>query len=542
MKIPVGGRFRPLENAADVDNATLVNTSLIRPVLTVGRSKAGAGMIKARISRAISLGVWMALSGVTLGVVAPPVAADTRARAVSHHNSIAIIIGNARYDHTTPVPYAHADARAIAAYLTGTLGFRQANISTHLDVGRERMEMLFGDADRANGEIMDRLLDRTRLEDRGDIYVFYSGHGVPDPDAVHDDGRRAFLLPVDVRQDRIHAAAYPIARLQQKLELLRSHLPQDRRVVLIMDACFSGRTPAGAEAAAGGPDASLFRFSRGSFSVSLNSPQAGFARIVAATGDQVAYWDEERKLGLFTSLFLRGVSGEADGQGFGDGDGEVTGLELDRYLTERLAAESRRRFSRVQRPAFSNAEQIVFAPRGRFMPLAAPANAAGFQQINPMPHPSASNAMGGPAVPLPPTAAASLAPQLGASSLGGSAVSPVPGGGAPSLWTHNGSTMRLVAVGERRSFLYEQPRSGLIPHGVRRNTVLFEGRRIGDRYSGIAYRFSAECGLRSFPVEGRVENGDRRVRLTGHYPVFGPGCTLSGRTQRETLVIDYAGR
>jgi uncharacterized caspase-like protein len=476
------------------------------------------------------------------------------ARAQSHHNSIAIVIGNARYEHTTPVPYAHADARAITAYLTGILGFRAANISTHLDVGRERMETLFGDADRANGEIMDRLLDRPRVEDRGDIYVFYSGHGVPDPDAVHDDGRRAFLLPVDVRQDRIRSAAYPVARLQQKLELLRAHLPPDRRVVLIMDACFSGRTPAGAEAAAGGPDASLFRFSRGSFSINLDSPRAGFTRIVAATGDQTAYWDEERKLGLFTSLFLRGVSGEADGQGFGNGDGEVTGVEIERYLTERLAAESRRRFSRTQRPAFSNAEQVLFAPRGRFMALAAttpqpslaiaaPSGSVGFQQINPAPRPAETSAIGGPLVPLPQSAQppAGFAPALGTSSLGSSAVSPTQGN-APSLWTHNGSTMRLVASGDQRIFLYERPRSGLIAHGVRSGTTLFEGRRTGNRYTGTAYRFSAQCGLRGFPVAGQVENGDRRVRLNGRYPVFGPGCTLSGRNEPETLIFDFAGR
>jgi Caspase domain len=502
----------------------------------------------------------------TLLVAALASATDTLAQASArsqpHNNSIAIVIGNSRYDHTTPVPYAHADARAITAYLAGTLGFRPENIALHLDIGRERMEMLFGDGDRANGEIMDRLLDRPRVEDRGDIYVFYSGHGVPDPDAVHDDGRRAFLLPVDVRQDRIRAAAFPLDRLQQKLELLRGHIPASRRVLLMMDACFSGRTPAATEAAASGPDASLFRFSRGSFSVSLDAPRAGFTRIVAATGDQVAYWDEERKLGLFTSLFLRGVAGDADKPGFGDGDGEVTGPELERYLTERLAAESRRRFSRTQRPAFSHVDGFLFAPRGRFAPLPAaaaqtpvtllaPSAPGSFQQLNPSRHPFDNSALGGPAVPLPPQVQPQLiqppasrvtSSDLGASSLGSSAISPVPGGGGPSLWTHNGSTMRLIAEGAQRRFVYERPRAGLVPHGVRRDTVLFEGRRDGDRYSGTAYRFSAECGLRSFAVEGQVENGDRRVRLTGRYPVFGPGCTMSGRTERETLIFTYAGR
>ncbi|MGL4239472.1 MAG: caspase family protein [Beijerinckiaceae bacterium] len=277
-----------------------------------------------------------------------------------HHNSIALIIGNQKYRHTTPVTYAHNDARAIEKYLIERLGFRRGNILVRLDVGREQMETLFGEPDRADGELMDRLLDR-RQENRGDVFVFYSGHGVPDPDAVTDDGRRAFLLPTDVRQDRITTAAFPIDRLHKKLELVRGQLPAERRVVLMMDACFSGRTPIARGTQGGdGPDASLFKFSRGSFTVRADEPTAGVVRLVAATGDQVAYWDEQRKLGLFTSLFLRGVSGEADGTDFGNGDRIVAGDELVRFLEERVPAEARLRHQRTQRPTLEGLDRFAW--------------------------------------------------------------------------------------------------------------------------------------------------------------------------------------
>jgi hypothetical protein len=205
---------------------------------------------------------------------------------------------------------------------------------------------------------MDRLLDR-RPENRGDVFVFYSGHGVPDPDAAQDDARRAFLLPVDVSQARIAQAAFPIERLHKKLDLVRGHLPADRKVVMMLDACFSGRTPV-ARGQGEGPDASIFRFSRGSFSVRAEETAAGMVRLVAATGDQVAYWDEPRKLGLFTSLFLRGVGGEADGREFGNGDRIVTGDELARYLEERVPAEARLRHQRTQRPTLEGLDRFAW--------------------------------------------------------------------------------------------------------------------------------------------------------------------------------------
>jgi hypothetical protein len=336
------------------------------------------------------------LANCTLLLVAALLAFATAALAQAgqgpHHNSIALIIGNQKYRHTTPVVYAHNDARAIEKYLVERLGFRRANVMVRLDVGREQMETLFGESDRADGELMDRLLDR-RQENRGDVFVFYSGHGVPDPDAITDDGRRAFLLPTDVRQDRIAAAAFPLDRLHKKLELVRGQLPNDRRVVLMMDACFSGRTPVARNGQGNnGPDASLFKFSRGSFSVRAEEPTAGIVRLVAATGDQVAFWDEGRRLGLFTALFLRGVSGEADGTEFGNGDRNISGDELLRFLEERVPAEARLRHQRTQRPTLEGLDRfawtvarpgqtalppIVPAPLPvRAQPAAAPAAAA----------------------------------------------------------------------------------------------------------------------------------------------------------------------
>jgi hypothetical protein len=59
-----------------------------------------------------------------------------------------------------------------------------------------------------------------------------------------------------------------------------------------------------------------------------------------------------------------------------------------------------------------------------------------------------------------------------------------------TIWRHNGSELRLVADGRKRSFYYLAPRSGLTQVGIKEGTLLFSGERVGDRYEGTARRFS----------------------------------------------------
>ena len=46
---------------------------------------------------------------------------------------------------------------------------------------------------------------------------------------------------------------------------------------------------------------------------------------------QVAWWDDTAKLGLFTRHVLEGLSGAADKDNFGNGDGKVHPGELRKF-------------------------------------------------------------------------------------------------------------------------------------------------------------------------------------------------------------------
>jgi len=108
--------------------------------------------------------------------------------------------------------------------------------------------------------------------------------------------------------------------------------------------------------------------------------------------------------------------------------------------------------------------------------------------------------------------------------------------GSPGSWDHNGSVMRLEADGATRRFTYMNPRNGLHEVGVNGDTILFDGRREGNRYVGTARWFSKTCGHQEFPVTGTVSADERGVELSGQAPRVDAQCRKTG-TATEKLVF-----
>jgi hypothetical protein len=112
---------------------------------------------------------------------------------------------------------------------------------------------------------------------------------------------------------------------------------------------------------------------------------------------------------------------------------------------------------------------------------------------------------------------------------------------ADSCWMHNGSLMRLQADGAARWFSYETPRAGIAAVGVRRGTLLFNGRNDGGWYSGLARVFSSACPGEplEYYVEGPVSDGQRRVTLRGTREVH-RNCQPTGDIASDVLVFTYS--
>ncbi|WP_305968846.1 MULTISPECIES: hypothetical protein [unclassified Mameliella] len=112
---------------------------------------------------------------------------------------------------------------------------------------------------------------------------------------------------------------------------------------------------------------------------------------------------------------------------------------------------------------------------------------------------------------------------------------------ADSCWDHNGSIMRLTDQGNNRWFWYETtPHSWQYPAGVTPGTLLFNGWKNGEWYSGTARRFSKYCPSTplEYHVEGPVLQNPLRVQVTGQYQVQ-RNCQPTGEWRTDTLVFTY---
>ncbi len=114
---------------------------------------------------------------------------------------------------------------------------------------------------------------------------------------------------------------------------------------------------------------------------------------------------------------------------------------------------------------------------------------------------------------------------------------------ADSCWNHNGSLMRLQAQGNQRWLSYEVPRQQLRAAGVRRGTLLFNGYKSGNWYSGTARIFSKYCpgNPLEYAVEGPVRGDQLQVTVQGTREVYSR-CRPTGRYKTDTLVFTYSHR
>jgi len=239
--------------------------------------------------------------------------------------SIAVIIGNRDYRQTVPVDYAHNDAEAMRDYLVGTLGYRESNVFMLLDGTLSEITQMFGsEAQPQSGRLW-----RSVTPEASNVFVYYSGHGVPDLTTGDP-----FLLPSDGDPNSV-VSGYRLDTLYRNLELVRHKIGPDREVVVMIDACFTGES---------GRGDSLLAVSAPGFTPALPDTGEGVVRLVATSGAAPANWDDEAKLGLFTSRFLMGASGLADD------DGAVDWGALSSYVVDTVSASALRETGRTQVP------------------------------------------------------------------------------------------------------------------------------------------------------------------------------------------------
>jgi len=234
-------------------------------------------------------------------------------------NAHAVVVGLERYRNELPrASYAEQDARVVARYLSGTMGFEEANVVLLLN-------------DRATKGDMEKYFETwlpNRVESEDTVFVYFSGHGAPNAKTGE-----AYLVPYDGDPLYLDNTGYRLSRLYQSL----SNLPA-KEVVVIVDSCFSG---------AGGR--SVLAQGLRPIITEMKSPlleNGKTVALVASSGQQVSSTYEQKAHGLMTYFFLKGLQGEADT----NKDGKIDITELFDYLRPQVERVARRDFNNEQTP------------------------------------------------------------------------------------------------------------------------------------------------------------------------------------------------
>jgi hypothetical protein len=246
-------------------------------------------------------------------------------------DAVAIVVGIQSYKYLPPARYASADARKFSDYARHVLGVAPNRIRLLTDIGADTTEIT-----RAFRQWLRRNVNRGAT----DVYVFYSGHGLPS-----DDGKTLYLLPYNADRDFIDKTGIS----QQELIAMIS-ATQPKSATLFIDSCYSGQTRTG--------DALLPDARPLSLRSTVSSYPPGFSVLSASAAQQISWSSAELGHGLFSYYLMKGLEGVADL----DRDGEITFGEIQRYLVENVSRQAALR-NREQEPQLIGDENGTLVKR-----------------------------------------------------------------------------------------------------------------------------------------------------------------------------------
>jgi len=246
--------------------------------------------------------------------------------------AVAVVIGNRIYESNDipGVNFAWHDADIVKRYLIDTLGYHEKNIIFEKDISKTDFHVLFGDEDDPQGMLMDWV--RPGISD---VFVYYSGHGAPDP-----NNEKAYFVPNDFNPAKISLTGYSLDLFYKNIGKLNA-----KSVTVVIDACFSGGLNSGEN---------LMKNASPALVVVKNpvvkSRNGHF--FTSSKEDEISSWYTENNHGLFTYFLLKGMGGAADG----NKDRQLTYKELHQYISDKhdgVPYFARRLYGRKQTPTYS---------------------------------------------------------------------------------------------------------------------------------------------------------------------------------------------
>jgi uncharacterized caspase-like protein len=252
---------------------------------------------------------------------------------IKRPNSVGVIFGISNYKELPPAPYADNDAKIIKDYFEKVLGVDQVIVYTNDKVNGFIFDDVFNPD---NGE-----LQKTIVKGETEVFVFYSGHGIPDK-----TGDNIYLFPSDGKISRLESQGYNIEKLYKNLSKLEA-----KHITVILDACFSGGSRKTEKIQTENLIAQKGVKVRPKNSWLIDPI---FTVISSSTGEETSLGFDTSETGLFTYYLCAGLQGKADT----DNDRIITLGELKDYVIKNVT-ETSKKISGLQTPMFSGDDNLV---------------------------------------------------------------------------------------------------------------------------------------------------------------------------------------
>jgi hypothetical protein len=246
----------------------------------------------------------------------------------SERDAVAIIIGIQNYKRLGKADFANQDAERFAEYAHRALGIPKSRIKTLTDADADQAALL---------KTFRNWLPLQVNKDKTDVFVFYSGHGLPSA-----DGKSLYLLPHGVDHDLLDETA-----VDQRKIVAAIQAAKPRSVTMFIDSCYSGLSKAGDTLLAGAKPVTLKNTDMG------YPPE--FTVMSASLPDQISSASAELQHGIFSFYLMKGMEGGADL----DKDGKITVGEMHKFLMDNVPRQAMS-LNRKQEPQlFGDANRVL---------------------------------------------------------------------------------------------------------------------------------------------------------------------------------------
>ena len=243
-------------------------------------------------------------------------------------DAVAIIIGIEKYKRITKADYANSDALDFYDYAIRALGIKPENIKLLIDDAADDAEIY---------RAFQNWLPLKVKKARTDVYVFFSGHGLPS-----QDGKSLYLLPWGVDKDFVEKTAINQQEIITSLQAV-----QPKSVTMFIDSCYSGQARGGETLLASARPLAL--------RVEANSYPSNFTVISASAPDQLSSSSPDLKHGIFSYYLMKGMEGDADLSK----DGKITAAEMQEYLTDMVGRQAMGMNRKQQPQLFGDADKVL---------------------------------------------------------------------------------------------------------------------------------------------------------------------------------------